>query len=430
MSNFQIIITGIFVIFILAAVVLFAGFGSGGVGDKSDIGEVVIWGTIDERVMVSLFDQITMENKTFHGVKYERKDVGSFNEQLLEALAEGKGPDVFLLPHSLILRHEGKVLPIPHERLPIRDFKDSFVEEGELYLTSQGILAMPFMVDPMVMYWNRDIFTGAGISNPPKLWDEFFDLAQKITKKDLNLNILQSTVAFGEFRNVTNAKEILSTLIMQTGNPISRRGEEKLSVLLASGLGTRVVPAEAALGFFTEFSNPTKSVYSWNRSLSNSKNAFLAGDLAIYFGFASELKELRSKNPNLNFDVAMVPQTEDAGANITYGKMQGLAISRNSKNILGALNTINILSSSKWLTVLSEIVYLPPVRRDLLSKKPADPYQSIFYNAALSSRGWLDPNESETHVIFQNMVESITSGRKRVSEAVAGADAEMRELVK
>ncbi len=45
--------------------------------------------------------------------------------------------------------------------------------------------------------------------------------------------------------------------------------------------------------------------------MSDSKNMFLAGDLALYFGFASELDDLKNKNPNLNFDVTLFPQTGD-----------------------------------------------------------------------------------------------------------------------
>ena len=52
----------------------------------------------------------------------------------------------------------------------------------------------------------------------------------------------------------------------------------------------------------------------------------------MYFGFASGLPDLRLKNPNLNFDVAM-PQTKDYTKNITFGRMVGLAIPRNSQKI-------------------------------------------------------------------------------------------------
>jgi hypothetical protein len=35
--------------------------------------------------------------------------------------------------------------------------------------------------------------------------------------------------------------------------------------------------------------------YSWNRSLPNSSDAFANGDLAIYFGFASEYAKMKEK---------------------------------------------------------------------------------------------------------------------------------------
>ena len=54
-----------------------------------------------------------------------------------------------------------------------RDFKNTYIEEGELYLAANGILGLPITVDPMVMYWNRDIFSSAAIAAPPSYWDEF-----------------------------------------------------------------------------------------------------------------------------------------------------------------------------------------------------------------------------------------------------------------
>jgi hypothetical protein len=58
------------------------------------------------------------------------------------------------------------------------------------------------------------------VANPPKYWDELYALTSKISTHDSSSDILQSTVAFGEWDNVTNAKEILSLLLLQAGTPI------------------------------------------------------------------------------------------------------------------------------------------------------------------------------------------------------------------
>ena len=57
----------------------------------------------------------------------------------------------------------------------------------------------------------------------------------------------------------------------------------------------------SVLKFYTDFADPLKDVYSWNKSFSNSRDAFSAENLVFYLGYASELQSLINKNPNQNF---------------------------------------------------------------------------------------------------------------------------------
>lgn len=428
MTKFQIILTTVFALFILVGVIIFAT--SGGGDPASAVGDVVIWGTVDQDIMDSVIVNLASLDESFKKVSYEEKDEVDFDLILIEAIASGTGPDVFLLPQSEILDKQNKIFPIPYANFSIRDFKDYFIEEGELYLTDNGILALPFIVDPLVMYWNRSLFASASVAKPPAVWDDFFVLATKLTKKDDYKNLSISAVSFGEVANVENAKEILATLIMQSGNPIVFRESGEIKVSLRDSYNSKTTPTESALRFYTEFSNPVKETYSWNKAMANSKVAFLAGDLAIYFGFASELKDLQMKNPNLNFDVSYVPQTENLKNNVTFGNMQALAISKGSKNVAGAFNVVTSLTKNGSLAYLSSVTGLPPVSRGLLMQGSANPYQDIFYKSSLSAKGFLDPDAGQTDLIFRDMVESVVSGRRQLNDAVSWANSELEELIK
>jgi len=283
------------------------------------------------------------------------------------------------------------------------------------------------------MYWNRDMFSSVGISTPPSSWDEFYVIAPRVTVRGKESDIIRSSVSFGEFRNVVHAKDIISLLIMQAGNPIVTQDELSKSgygTVLSGKLNYDISPAESALRFYTEFSNPAKTSYSWNRSLPSSLDMFIAGDLAVYFGYASELFEISRKNPHLNFDVAEVPQTKDSLRKTTFGRMRGLAILRSSKNITASFQTAILLSDNKFVSVLSNELKLPPVRRNLLAQKPTDAYLSLFYDSALISRAWIDPSPNDTESIFRNMVERVVSGSSSVGESVTTANREMEKLFK
>ena len=56
----------------------------------------------------------------------------------------------------------------------------------------------------------------------------------------------------------------------------------------------------------------------------------------MYLGFGSELGGIEEENPNLNFDIAPVPQAQGATALRNYATFYGLAIPKTSKNITGA----------------------------------------------------------------------------------------------
>ena len=159
MSNFQIALITTFVIFTVVAVLIFTGAIPGFKAPEGGYGgEVVVWGTFPKLKLSSAIDAFNQQNKALFSLAYEEKNKDSFERELLEALASGRGPDIFFLTQDMVLKHKDKVLLVPFETLTEREFKDTFTEEGELYLTLEGVLALPLSVDPLVMYWNRDIF--------------------------------------------------------------------------------------------------------------------------------------------------------------------------------------------------------------------------------------------------------------------------------
>ncbi len=425
LSTFQVIFLGAFVFFAIAGVITFATFQSSGTGD---LPPVTIWGTLPNVAIEQFLKSDAVASFDLQ-ITYVQKSEETFSNELTEALARGTSPDLIILSDPYFLSLRNKLLPISEKSLPLRSFKDSFIEAGELFVSSAGIYAVPIAVDPMLMYWNRGLYGSAGISTPPRSWDEFFTLAQKFNQYDDNGNILQTIAPLGEFVNVQYAKSLLATLILQGGNSIIREGGSGLeSVLSFSGSGL-TPPAESALLFYTEFANPSKPVYSWNKSLPNSTDAFVSGVSGTYFGLASELLSLRRRNPNLNFDIALMPQVKGATTKLTYGKVYALAIPRLAPNPTASFEVLKILAGESANAALAESLNLPPVHRSLLSTPPSDAYLSTFYSSALVSRAWLDPSPKETSVVFRDMVESVNSGKERISAAISRAQELLRVII-
>lgn len=429
MSKFQLILTGIFGAFILIGVLVFA-FGQS--SKSKNVATATIWGTMNSGMFESFLKEAGLDQDKTVKIIYVEKNKDAFDQEFLEALAVNKGPDLFFLSQDGVLKHQDKIIPIPFASFPERDFRDSFIEEGELFISGDGFLGLPFLVDPMVMYWNRDIFSNAGLSVPPKYWSEIYGLSANLTRKDANLNISKSAVALGEYGNIANAGEILGLLVMQAGNPITARRPEDGMIynLFNQRFENAVSPAVLALNFYTEFANPLKPFYSWNRSLPASKDFFLSGDLALYFGFASELSDIRSKNPNLNFAVAPVPQSKGAERVVTFGRIAALAIVKNSANIASAYQVAHKLTNAQSISALSKVTNLPPVRRELLALRPSEAFLSVFYDGAIQARGWLSPEPARLNLIFKEMVESVTAGRAGTAQAVSKAHEQLDVALK
>ena len=98
MTNFQYALLGIFIFFILAGVVVFAKFGGVGGNNGANAGATVtIWGTLPKDTMNNLIRDFGVN------AVYREESAGSFETDLVNALAEGNGPDIALMPQSLIL---------------------------------------------------------------------------------------------------------------------------------------------------------------------------------------------------------------------------------------------------------------------------------------------------------------------------------------
>lgn len=421
------IIFGALIVAGTAAIALFRGSAT------ESVGTITIWGTLPESDFNDFLGDLKKDKEYLEGVVYKEIPTDNYYTYVINALAAGSGPDLFLVDQGALLGQVDKIRLISYETFPERTFRTEYIEGAEVFLRPEGVLAVPFSVDPLVMYWNRDLFFANGIANPPQYWDEFATLVGRLTIVDNNKNILQATAALGGYSNVTNAKALISTLLLQLRIPIvAWKPDGSLAVNLTrptSSVGdVSLTGGAAAMRFYTEFSDPVRSVYTWNRSLPESRQAFLAGDVAVYFGFASEYRVLKEANPNLNFDLVAVPRIRGALRHMNYGTITGFAIPKSSANATRAFAAARGLSDATALKYWSESTKLPPIHRLLLANPPTDIFGAVVYNAALNTFTWLDPDPTQSDILLETMIEDIASGRKDINSAVGIAESAIGKL--
>jgi ABC-type glycerol-3-phosphate transport system substrate-binding protein len=432
-SIVQAIILTLAGIAIVAAVFLFA-FGNRG-DRQSQMSPVEIWGTLPKEIFNNLFsvESAAETGEEYSHITYVEKSSENFEEEFVSALAEGRGPDLVFLRENQMIENKDRLVQIPYSSYDARNYREAFIEEANLLALDEGYVGFPIYIDPLVLYYNRDTLNSNGIARPPQTWTELLSITPRLNDVDSSFNVSKTSVGLGTYDNVANSKEIIWSLIMQAGNDVvipvdSPDGEiDEFQVLLKDKLNFSVQPAQAALNFYTQFSNPGKTIYSWNKSMPSTQDFFVAGNAAFYLGFASELPILKIKNPNLNFDVAEIPQSKNSSKKTTYGKMHFLAITKDAGDVNSAFATLIQLSDKPTQEKLSQITGLPSVRRDLLSSgESSNSFDPIFRRSALFAQGIIEPDSTVTGQILENMIQVITSGEFEIGEAISRADEQLR----
>ena len=425
LSTFQIVLLAVFGALGIAGILIFAL--AVGQNDGEQWGSVEIWGTFPADAVSGVLQDAAEIDPRLQQVSYVEKDPAEYESIITDALAGGSGPDLFFLRQDYATKDAPKISPFPKEWLSRTDYQKTFVEATYPFSTSVGTLAIPLMVDPLVLYVNSDILNENGYAEPPAYWDEIQSMAERITVRNESGGIQKSTIAFGTAANIANAKAIVSTLILQAGGAITVQNDAGEIMPMLSGSGQDAGKAESALRYYTEFADPSKVDYTWNRSLPEGQRAFIAGDVALYVGFASGEGDIAAANPTLNFTIARLPQIRNGERQANVARVWGLAATRTSDNLSGAQAVASILGSTEVSRIFSRAFTLSSARRDVL-REPAEGYADLFNRETLIARSWLDPDPQKTDVIFSAMIEHITSGSLRLSDAIQRANQEMAQI--
>lgn len=427
----QILLFGIIGVVIFAVMVFV--FGIGKKPSAPPPVTITFWGVEDERIWNEILREFKNQDAYAHiTVEYRQIEEDRFEGTLINRLAEGTGPDVFLLKNSWIEKHRDKIAPLPQEifQFRARNFQDIFVDGAAADLIVQdsknpnippgSIVGLPIYLDTLAVYYDKDQLNTAGISLFPDTWDDVAALTQTLTARDAIGNITRSGAAFGTFRNVENAFEIVSALMLQNGNAIVNRATKQIA------LGA---DAADALSFYASFADRRSPNFSWTDRMQSSLTALAEGDAVFALGFARDYGRILAKNPHISLGIAPFPQPKDARAALTYGSYFFPAVSKLSRNQIAAWQFVFYLASRDAAKKYLAETGLPPARRDLIAAGDPQGKFDIFYNQSLTARSWPVPNEEASKKIFQDAVVGLNSRTLKPNEAINKIEQQLRLLV-
>jgi len=417
----QIIIIGVIVIFVIFLVIILI-FGSQPPSPSRIT--LTIWG-IDPPANFYPLIQNYINIRQNVEIKYKEVDPLNYNQKVLDALASGEGPDIFMIRSKDLILNTSKIYPVPQTQFTLVQLRNLFpqvVEDDFVY--QNNIYALPLYIDTLALFYNQDHFTRSQLVFPPKIWDEFLEYSQKLKVIDNSGKILKAGAAFGSSeRNVNYATSIFKILMKQVGIKIINEYNRFDFDTQSKGID--------ALNFYTSFSNSRSLNYTWPKDFPNSLDAFSSGDVSMIFAYQSDISKIKNKAPYLNFRIAPMPQAKGSEIKYSYADYWGLTVSRQSKNPTWAWDfIINITTNESFAKSYMNLTQKPPALLPLIEQTLNDVNLGVFSSQALTARSWQEKDSIKINEILNNIIDGVVFGKFDSRYAIRFAEEQINQVIR
>lgn len=393
-------------------------------GRRPDVGgqktvELVIWGTEDpSRVWSDVILGYQAQNSKVN-VKYIEFPEDTYEEELLNALGEGAGPDIFMFRNTWLLKHYKKATPAPAALVTKADVARLFPETvtNDLVLSNadggSSVYALPLYVDTLALLYNKDTFDAKKIAMIPETWDDLSSVILRL--RELNQGAITKAAAAvgGSSASVLHAPEIMELLMRQYGAEMVDMERKEAMFDTSSSV--------AALKFYIGFTDPKNKYYTWSDKFALSIDSFSQKKVTMILGYARDISKIKEKNAYLRVGVATMPQRNIEEA-VNAPDYWGLAVSAQSKSSDAAWGFISYVTANpdimrKYMVATGK----PPALRSLINEQLASPELGVFAAQALTARSWPQVDPKAVATIFDTMIRRAADGSVTPENAVKQA---------
>lgn len=403
------------------------------------------WRVLDDS---DSYDEIINAYRALHPnvtINYRKLRLEEYERELLNALAEDRGPDIVSLHNTWLRAYQSKLLPAPASvKMPFREIqgvqknqvwvektlpvitpaqvRDQFVDQvgrdvvikGQSEDPKKGLVdqlwGLPMALDTMVLYYNKDVLNSAGIPTAATTWAEFQDHIKRLTKYDAQGKLVKPSAGIGTSKNVERSFDLLSLLMMQNGAQMSDANGIPTFNRTPDTLNRETPPGVEALVFYTDFANPSKEVFTWDDTQPNSYDAFVSGKTAYFFGYSYHLPRIRAQAPKLNFGMTNIPQIDPA-AKVNYANYWVESVSKKSKNPDAAWDFVQFAAKADQAKSYLTKTGKPTALRSLVNTQLSDPDIGVFASQVLTAKSWYaGMNIQATEAAFDEMIDATLAG--------------------
>jgi multiple sugar transport system substrate-binding protein len=394
--------------------------------------ELTWWKTFQDSNQVNALIEEYQKLRPNVTIKYSKKNINDYEDELLNAFASDNAPDIFTIHNDWVPKHMDKMAPMPSNVMTERDYRATFVDVASGDFIRDGkAYAVPMALDVLALYYNKDILNSAGVFTPPVTWQDVTSASQKITKLDNSGNFIRSGIAMGTSGNVNRAADILLLLMLQQGtifyneNYTASRFDQQIRINDQS-----LNPGANALNYYTQFARPSNKAYTWNAKADNSVDAFAQGKLGMMVSYSYMLPTIKDKAPNLNWGVVTIPQIDTTGLKTNYANYWGEAVSKDSKNQAYAWDFLKFITQKEQLAKYYENVKSPASRKDMLAAQSQDNELGVFAEGAGTAKSVYKSDAAKFETVMLKMIDDVTLRGMDPEDAVSDASSQVDQLLK
>ena len=392
--------------------------------------------------------------------KYRTLRFDEYEDELIRAFAEGNGPDIFSLHNTWIGKYEDLILPLPTSlTIPYSEVRGTVKKETVVTLKEEPTLSMralktnfldvvaedvvrsyqpnpkkeaadvifglPLSVDTLALFYNKDLFNAASIAQPPLTWTTFQEDVQKLTSLSAADSITQSGAALGTAENIERSFDILSVLMMQNGTDMT---SDRGTATFGTPDAEKTLPGADAVRFYTDFANPLKAVYSWNKDQPSSFDAFTSGKTAMFLGYSYHLPLIRARAPKLNVGIASLPQISE-GRTVNFANYWVETVAKSTKSSNWAWDFIQFATKEAQAKTYLEKAQKPPALRSLIESQLESEDLSIFASQLLTAKSWYKGDDVQVaEAAFTELINDTLSGIE-IQDAIRTAQNKVNETL-
>ena len=385
-------------------------------------------------------------------IEYRKFRYDEYEQALLEAWAEDRGPDIFTIHNTWLSKYESKILPIPDKlELPYvieRDKKSGEVIKADYrqakvltpidvrnnfaevvygdVVRNNKIIGLPLSVDTLALFYNRTALDNAQITKVPTTWLEIKEAVKKLTLQNDEGEIIQSGIALGTAENINRVADIVSLLMMQNGAQMTdTSGYKAIFNKASSYTGSQDYrPGMEALRFYTDFALPSKEVYNWNEDMPEASQSFVQGKVAMMLGYSYQLPLIRTQGAKLNLGIAEVPhintnQTDALGNKVNMASYWVEVVAKKTEHENYAWDFIQFITKADQVTKYLKKTKKPTALRSLINEQLADYDIRPFANQVLTAKSWYKGRQATVvEDIFKKMISVVIDGKNTAEEAI------------